>query len=89
MLFFAHLWFSPEVCFCSISREQIDKLSPNFVYALVLTRSRMGLLHVILQLSIPELWSLIYARILCMLNILRTNCQIFTILCICIDTDKI
>ena len=131
ILFFDHLyqsygpWFLPEFCFRLISWEQIDRFSPNFVYALILTRSRLrllhlifansyqsygpwllqyfdsaqypdnkltalpssfvhvyaliltgsrlGLLHVILRSSIPELWSLIYARILTLLNILRTN----------------
>ena len=43
--------------------NKLTYLSPNFVYALILTRSRLGLLHVIFRSSIPELWPLIYARI--------------------------
>ena len=36
-----------EFRFRSISLEQIDRISSNFVYALVLIRSRFGLLPVI------------------------------------------
>ena len=32
-------------CFRSISREQIDRISPNFIYAFILTRSTLGLLQ--------------------------------------------
>ena len=51
--------------------KKLTDLSSNFVYALILARSR--LLHVILRSSVPELWSFIYARILCLLNIVITN----------------
>ena len=40
-------WFTPKFRFCSISREQIDLFSPNFIYAFILTRSSLGLMHVI------------------------------------------
>ena len=83
-------WISPEFLrFRSISWEQIDRFSPNFISAFILTRSRLGLLHLIFHIFVPELWPLIYCRISIPLNILRTNWQIFTILCICIDIDKI
>ena len=52
--------------------------SPNFIYALILTRSRLGLLHKIVRIFVLELWPLIYARILFPLNILRTNWHNFT-----------
>ena len=66
-----------------------ERVSPNFVNALILTRSRFGLLHIIFRTFLPELWPLIYAKILFLLNILRTNSQNFTKFCICIDIDKI
>ena len=39
-------WLSSEFYFPSISCEQIDEIWLNFVYALTLTRSRLGLLGV-------------------------------------------
>ena len=39
--------FSPEFQFRSISCELIDRISPNFIYALILARSMLGLLAVI------------------------------------------
>ena len=54
-----------------------------------MTRSSLGLLHVIFHLFIPELWPLIYAKIWFSLNILRTNWQNFTKFYICIHIDKI
>ena len=53
MSFLSHLFqsygslFTPEFDFRSISREQIDRISPNFVNAFILTRSKLGLLHFI------------------------------------------
>ena len=51
--FFLHLyqsygpWFTPKFRFPSISWEQIGRISPNFIYAFTLTRSSMGLIHII------------------------------------------
>ena len=51
--FFAHLyqshgpWFTPKFPFRSISWEQMDRISPIFIYAFILTRSTLGLLHII------------------------------------------
>ena len=81
--FFAHLyqsyspWFMPKSDFHSISWEQIDRISPNFIYAFILTRSALGLLPIIFCTFVPELWLLIYAKILFPLNILRKNGQNF------------
>ena len=41
----------------------MDRTSPSFIYAFILTRSRLGLLHVIFRICVPELWPLIYAQI--------------------------
>ena len=41
--------------------NKLTDLSPIFVYALILTRSRPRLLHIILRSSIPEVWALIHA----------------------------
>ena len=42
-------------CFRSISSEPMDRISPNFIYALISTRSRLGLLHIIFQAFVIEL----------------------------------
>ena len=70
-------------------REQLDRILPNFVYALILTRSRMVLLPVIFCEFVTELGPLIGVRILFPLNILRTNLLNFAKFCIGIDDDKI
>ena len=44
---FLGYWFMPKFCFRSISWEQINRFSPNFIYAFILTRSSLGLLHII------------------------------------------
>ena len=75
-------WFTPEFCFCSISLEQTDWFSLNFIYAFILIRSSLGLLHVIFGTFVPELWPLLYAKILYPLNVLRTNWLIVTKFCI-------
>ena len=68
MSFFTHLyqsyspWFTPEFRFCSISCEQIDRISPNFIYAFILTRSTLGLLLIIFRTFVPEEWHLIYVE---------------------------
>ena len=36
----------------------MDRISPNFIYAFVLTRSGLGLIPVIFQEFVTELWSL-------------------------------
>ena len=41
-----------------------------YIYAFILTWSSLGLLHVIFRIFVPELWPLIYAKILFPLNIL-------------------
>ena len=41
-------WFTPEFCFCSISWEQIGIISPNYIYAFILIRYRLGFFHIIL-----------------------------------------
>ena len=41
-------WFRPKFQFHSMSWEQIDRFSPNFIYAFILTRSMLGLLHILL-----------------------------------------
>ena len=51
----------------------MDRFSPNFIYAFILTKSSLGLLHVIFRTFVPELWPLIYATILFPLNIMRTD----------------
>ena len=67
----------------------MDRMLPNFIYAFILTRSTLGLSHIIFRIFVPELWSLIYAKILFQFNILRTNGQNFTKFYICIHIDKI
>ena len=82
--FFAHLLqshgprFMPKFCFRSISWKQMDRISPNFIYAFILTRSTLELLHIIFGTFVPELWPLIDLKISFRLNILRTNGQILT-----------
>ena len=69
--------------------NKIGRISPNFIYAFLLTRSNLGLLHIIFHTFVPELWSLIYAKILFPLNILRTNWQNFTKFYMSIHIEKI
>ena len=64
-------------CFHSISGEQMGRISPNFVYAFILTISRLGLLPVIFSLFVTDyLWSLSDGRILFLLNVFRFSCSI-------------
>ena len=49
-------------CFRSITWEQIDRNSHNFIYAFILTRSMFGLLHFFLRIIVLELRPLIYAK---------------------------
>ena len=69
--------------------NQLVELLSNFIYAYILTRSMLGVLHIIFCTFVPELWPLIYAKILFPINILRTNGQILTKLYITIYTDNI
>ena len=55
--------------FHSISWEQIDRISPNFIYAFISTRSSLELSHIIFRNFVPELWPLIYAKTLFLLKI--------------------
>ena len=97
MSFFSHLyqsygpWFTPKFCFRSISWEQMDRISLNFIYAFILTslRSTLGLLQIIFPTFLPELWPLIYAKISFLFNTLITNGQNFTKFYICIHIDEI
>ena len=77
-----------EFCFRSISLERMDRISLNFVYALILTRSRLGLLPVIFRIVI-ELWPFIDFRFSFPFNIYRKNGQNLTKFCLCIGIDKI
>ena len=65
MLHLGCLSFRPsDFRFCSISSEQMDRISPNFVYGLISTRSRVGLLPIIFRAFVIELWHLTDVRIL-------------------------
>ena len=55
----------------------------------LLTRSSLGLFHIIFRKFVPELWPFIYAQILFSFNILRANGQNFTKFYICIHIDMI
>ena len=77
-------WFMPKFRFRSISWETIDRILPWFIYKFILTRSSLGLLHVIFRTFVPELWHLIYVKISFPLNISRANWQNFTKFYICI-----
>ena len=67
----------------------MNRISPNFIYAFILTRSMLRLLHIFFCTFVPVLWPMIYAKISFPLNILRTNGQNFTKLYICFHIDKI
>ena len=76
-------------CPNSILWEQIDGIWPHFAYALILTRSRLGLLRVNFRKFITALWLLIGVIISFLLNILRTTGWILTTFCLCIDINNI
>ena len=67
----------------------MDRNSPNFINAFILTRSTLGLFHIIFRTFVPELWPVIYSKNWFPINILRKNGQILTKLYITIYTDKI
>ena len=71
------------------SWKQIDRILPNCIYAFILTRFILGLLHVIFCTFVLKLWPLIYAKISFPLTILRAKWQNFTKFYICIHIDKI
>ena len=58
--------------------NELVEFSPNFIYAFILTRSTLGLLHIIFRTFVPEFWPLIYAKISFPFIFLRTNGQNFT-----------
>ena len=63
------------------------KFHQIFIYAFILTRSTLGLLHIIFRTFVPELWPLIYAKISFPFQYFenkRTEFNKFNI-CICID----
>ena len=65
LIFVLELWplIYAKFGFCSISWEPIGRFSPNFIYAFILTRSNLGLLHNTFWVNVLELWPLIYAKI--------------------------
>ena len=67
----------------------MDIFRVNFVYALVSTRSRLGLLPFIFRKFVTVLWPLNDIRILFPLNFLIMNGRISINFCICIDIGKI
>ena len=54
----------------------MDRISPNFVNAFILTISRLVLLPVILCLFVTGLWPLFDVKILFLLNAFRFSCSI-------------
>ena len=67
----------------------MDRISPNFVNTLTLIVSMLGLQNVKFRKLTTELRSLIDVRISFPLNILRTNGQNLTKICIHIYIDNI
>ena len=67
----------------------MNRILPNFIYALILTRSRLELLLIIFRAFVPVLWPIIYAKISFPFNILRTNGRNSTKFYIWIRIDKI
>ena len=73
--FMSEFLFTTKFLFRSISWEHCDRISPNFMYALILTRSTFGLLHIIFRTFVPELWPLIDAKLSFPLNILNESTE--------------
>ena len=68
----------------------MDRILTYFTYAFILTRSKLRLLSVIFFLLIcTSVMALIDVQISFPLNILRTNKQNVTKVCICFDIYKI
>ena len=57
--------------------EQIDRFSTNFIYAFILTRYSLGLLHLIFHAFLSELWPLIYTKF-CFRSIFREQIDIIS-----------
>ena len=55
------------------TKQTNKQTKPNFIYAFILTRSGLGLMHVIFRTFVPELWPLIYAKILFSFNMTRST----------------
>ena len=72
--FVPELWplIYAKISFPLIILRTIDRISPNFIYAFILTESTLGLLHIIVDTFVSELWPLVYAKISFPLNNLRT-----------------
>ena len=67
----------------------MDRILQSFAYALILTRSRFGLLPAIFRKFVTESWPLIDVRFSFQFNISRKNGQNLIKFYICIDIDKI
>ena len=82
--FFVHLyksydpWFTIKFRFRSLSWGQIDRILPNFIYAFILTRSTLGLLHIIFRKLVTSVMALDLRQKKFPFNNLRTNGQNFT-----------
>ena len=79
--------FFPKISFPLNILDPVGRISPNFIYAYILARSSLGLLHIILGKFALELWPLIYTKIWFLLYILRITWHIFTKFYICIHID--
>ena len=77
-------WLTSEFCFRAISREWTDRIWPKFVRTSLLTSSSLRLLPVIFRQILP----LIDIRISFPLNILRTNWQNLTKICLYININN-
>ena len=72
-----------DLCQNFVSAQYLENTSTYFhqiLFAFILTRSSLGLLHIDFRTFVPALlvpgpalWPVIYARSLFQLNILRTN----------------
>ena len=82
-----------DLCRNFVSAQYLENylnfFSPNFIYAFILTRSSLGLSHIIICIFVPEFWPFIYAKISFSFNYWRTNTHNFTKFYICIPIDKI
>ena len=69
--------FRPSFRHNLVSAQYLEKTKFCIIYALILARSRLGLLHIIFHIFVIELWPLTDVRFLFRisfpLSILRTN----------------
>ena len=68
--------FRPSFYHNFVSAQYLENKLIEFhqiLYAFILTRFALGLFHIIFHTFVPELWSLLYAKIWFSLNTLRTN----------------